>query len=114
MKNEVMHRRIQEWITARVARLAVYRQMARFRCTAQEPYEWETGSEGRGPCYRMWSHVTEDWCDSCRQREPHFQEMKPLRRVERDAFRRLCALVNRSASAKSVDAVDPHDGGTPA
>lgn len=85
----------QEWADARRARLVETRAMNKFWCQDRERPEYDTGSDGRAACYRLWATVDDEWCDSCRARDPHFQAMLELRRTERARFRRLCAFVNR-------------------
>lgn len=101
-----------EWAKARQARLVETRAMNKHWCQDRARAEWDVGDEGRAPCYRLWADVSDDWCESCKSREPHFQAMKELRREERVAFRRLCAFIGRLKPARTADAVDPSANST--
>jgi hypothetical protein len=94
-----------DWSEARAARLVETRAMNRLWCTHKERAD-EDG-DGRAACYRLWSTVNEEWCDSCRTRDPHFHAMLELRRQERACFRRLCAFVGRLKLPVPADAVSP-------
>ena len=72
-----------------------------FRCEWVESGDASIGDFGRGPCYSMGVDDCADRCEACQKREPLFQEMVKRKRVEKLAFRRLCALIERLALVES-------------
>lgn len=92
---------ISEWGAARCARLVVKRQMDQHWCEFRERGDMLTGDDGRAACYQLWADVLtvdEEVCDSCKKREPLFQRMKALRRVEQAIFRRVTRRLDREVS----------------
>ena len=77
-----------EWALAYVHYLEAFRAMqAVGGCDYAE--EGDSDAPGTPRCYRQWSHISEDWCEPCRQRQPLFEEMRRRKRVTRESFRRL-------------------------
>lgn len=99
---------IEVFASARQARLVETRAMATFWCEWKERGDPETG-DGTPACRHARSDMSE-WCAACQAREPHFQAMQALKRVEQKAHRRLLAFLDRRATPQAVDAVDPVDG----
>lgn len=92
---------VGEWGAARRARLVVKRQMDQHWCEFRERGDGLTGDDGRAPCYQLWADVltvNEEVCDSCKKREPLFQQMKALRRVEKAVFRRVTRRLDREVT----------------
>lgn len=87
--SDALIRRLYEWGHARQARLIAKRVRDEFHCTETERGDIDTGYPGVPACYRHMALV-DDYCEACKSREPHFQEMLRLKREERAAFRRLC------------------------
>jgi hypothetical protein len=103
--------RLAEWAVARKYRLEALRAMhACGTCEYRE--RGDVDEPGRASCYMLYSRVDDEWCDTCCKREPLFREMLDRKRIEKAAFRRLCALVERSVEPLSPDArftpVDKH------
>lgn len=104
-------RLVTEWALTRTHRLEAKRAMdACGLCEHEESGDFESSDPGVARCYRLWSHVSDEWCLPCRNRQPLFDEMRRRKRVERDVFRRLCAFVGRNVKATQTNAVDPIAG----
>lgn len=78
----------------RMARLA--QAVARRACWAIQCNERRIGDEPIPPCYASDSPA-EGWCESCRTREPLYQQWRQAQLTEREARARLHAAWERDA-----------------
>lgn len=93
-------RLVAEWALTRTHRLEALRAMHTVGYCEYEESD-EPDAPGVPRCYRSGVADSEDWCKPCRKRDPIYQEMRRRLRVERDVFRRLCALVERSVITRA-------------